>query len=306
MNNPRFGFPSSAPRPRNRFGKQDSVNGEAAPPMTWRQEGIAYAGIIKVQIRTQLIYRADFLFGLIGILTQIYLLKLVWTAVFPDSGSAAGSDGSRITLSTQIAYATLAMLQYWLFNPSRLSLIPDRIRQGSVVIDLVRPISFTSQMFFSQVGTTFAMVPFAVIALPFAVLIGGMQPPASAGAACAYLISLVPAYLITVLLSETVSMVAFWTMEIGGIFFIYRMVSQLLSGTLVPLWFMPDWLATQIQWLPFHATIYTPLSIYLGQISGPGETLTALGVQCAWVAVLWLVLRCVWLRAMRQVVIQGG
>ncbi|MGA8116442.1 MAG: ABC-2 family transporter protein [Actinocatenispora sp.] len=281
------------------------MNGATAP-LLLRQRLTAYAGIAQIQARTQFAYRADFLFALIGLLVQTYLLKVVWTAVFPHSGAVSAAGGRSVTLAAQIAYATLAMVQYWLFNPWRLSLIPDRVREGKVAVDLARPIRFTAQMFCAQVGTTLAMAPFAVIALPFAVLVGGMQAPASPGAAGLYVLSLVLAYLITVLLAAIVSMVAFWTIDASGIFIIYRMVAQFFAGALVPLWFMPEWLATVANWLPFQSTIYTPLAIYLGQLGGPDETATALGVQCVWVLVLWLALRLVWSRALRRVVVQGG
>ncbi|MFI1018488.1 ABC transporter permease [Streptomyces sp. NPDC020965] len=259
-----------------------------------------------MQARAQLVYRSDFLFGLGGLLLQIYLLKMVWTAVFPSSGAVAGEGGRSITLATQIAYATLAGVQYWLFNPAMSSLIPDRIREGSVIVDLVRPVRFTAQALFAQFGTTLAMAPFAVCALPFAVLVGGMQSPESTGVACVYAVSLALAYLVNTLLSVIVVMGAFWVIEIGGIYLIFRMVSQLLSGALVPLWFMPDWLAESVRFLPFHATTFTPISLYLGQAGGAGEMAAAIGVQVLWVVILWIALRIVWSRALRRVVVQGG
>lgn len=276
------------------------------PPLMAHQRWAAYSGITRIQARAQLVYRGNFILGLVGLLLQIYLLKMVWTAVFPASGSMAGASGRSITLATQIAYATLAGLQYWLFNPAMSSLIPDRIRQGTVIVDLVRPVPFTTQVLFSQFGTTLAMAPFAVFALPFAVLVGGMETPDSARAAWVYAVSLALAYLVNVLLSMIVVMGAFWVTEIGGIYFIFRMVSQLLSGALVPLWFMPDWLIEIVRFLPFHATTYTPISLYLGQAGETGDMAAAVGVQVFWIATLWIALRVVWSRALRRVVVQGG
>lgn len=278
----------------------------ARPPLTPRQRLSAYAGIARVQVRIQLVYRADFIFRLLGLLLQIYLLKLVWTAVYPASGSAPGDGGRQISLATQIAYVTLASVQSWLFNPWAISPIPQRVREGTVAIDLARPVGFTTQMLFAQAGTVLAMAPFAVLALPFAVLLGGAQAPASFLAGLAYVISLVPALLASLLLAAIVSMMAFWTLEVSGIFMIYRMTSQFFAGALVPLWFMPGWLRTVAEWLPFQATTYTPTALYLGKLGGAGEVLTSLLIQCGWVAALWFILRYVWSRALHRVVVQGG
>ncbi|MFJ8957423.1 ABC transporter permease [Streptomyces sp. NPDC102381] len=261
---------------------------------------------MRVQMRTQMFYRSDFLLALVGLFLQIYLLKVVWSAVFPRSGHADGAGGRDLTMSAQITYVTLSSIQYWLFNPWDLSRIPERVRDGKVAGDLSRPVAFTGQMLAAQAGVTCAMLPFALVALPFAVVVGGTAPPASNAAALAYAASLLPAYLVTLLLSAAVSMTAFWTMEVSGIFMIYRMVAQFFAGALVPLWFMPGWMAGAAQVLPFQATIYTPVALYLGQIDGAAEVARAIGTQWAWAVAAWLGLRTVWRRALRRVVVQGG
>jgi ABC-2 type transport system permease protein len=273
-----------------------------APMLTPRQRLAAYRGIARVQARTQLVYRADFLFRLLGLLLQIYLLRLVWEAVYPASGVAAGSGGHPIALATQIAYVTFAAVQNWLLTSGDVRFISQRVREGTVAVDLARPVPFTTQMVWAQAGSVAAQAPFAVVALPFAVLAGGAQAPASTLDAVAYAVSLVPALLISLLITTLVSMAAFWTTETSGIFVIYRFVQQFLAGSLMPLWFMPGWLRLLSQWLPFQATTYAPLTIYLGQ-AGAAETI---GLQLAWCAVLMCALRIVWARALHRVVVQGG
>jgi ABC-type uncharacterized transport system permease subunit len=271
-----------------------------------RQRAVAYGQIMKAQIRSQMIYRSNFLFSLIGLLMQVYLLKVVWTAAFPDDGSATGADGRPITLAVQISYSTLAAVQYWLFNPWAMSTVPQRVRDGKVAVDLARPIRFTAQSSFAQAGVTLAGAPFVLIALPFAVLLGGAQTPASVGEGFLYVLSLLPAFLIALLSAAIIGMIAFWTLEIGGILMIYRMIAQFFAGALVPLWFMPGWLAGLANWLPFQATTYTPIAIYLGYYRDGGEIAQALAVQFGWVLVLWMLLRLVWSRALHRVVVQGG
>ncbi|OIV37680.1 hypothetical protein BIV57_09750 [Mangrovactinospora gilvigrisea] len=270
--------------------------------MAPRQRLAAYAGVARVQLRTQLVYRGDFLFRLLGLLVNIYMLRLVWDAVYPASGTATGNGGHRIALATQIAYVTLALVQNWLLNSGGMGFIPQRVREGTVAVDLARPVRFPSQMVWAQAGAVAAQLPFTVVALPFALLVGGARPPASVGAAFGYLLSLLPAVLISLLLTTLVQMVAFWTLETSGIFVIHRFVQQFLAGALVPLWFMPGWLRVLAEWMPFQATTYAPVAVYLGQ-AGVWATL---GVQLLWCAVLLMLLRLMWWRALRRVVVQGG
>jgi ABC-type uncharacterized transport system permease subunit len=94
-------------------------------------------------------------------------------------------------------------------------------------------------------------------------------------------------------------------MEISGIFLIYRMVSQFLSGALLPLWFMSRPLRLVSQVLPFQAVTYTPTAIYLGRLTGT-RVLSGVALEAGWVVVLWLATRLVWSRAVHRVVVQGG
>lgn len=274
--------------------------------MTYRLR--AYGGLAALQARTVLTYRADYLFGLVGVLLQVFLLKVVWTAVYAQAGSdriAVDGGAAEITLSTQIAYATLASLQYWLLSPWSFTTTHYRIRDGKIAIDLLRPLRFLEQTVVAQAGATVAMLPFVLAALPLAILIGGAQPPASTASGLAYAATLVLAYAVSTLLNAVVGLVPFWTLEVQGIFMIYRMLGQFFAGALVPLWFMPDWLRVLAEWLPFQATTYTPMAVYLGQISG-GDVFGALALQAFWVVVLRILLRVIWSRALRRVVVQGG
>jgi len=259
-----------------------------------------YLACARMQFFTVLTYRTDYLLTAALLLVQVYLLRVVWTAVYADRGVADG-----IAIHTVIAYATLATVQYTLFSPWRFSQIPERVREGKVAMDLLRPVGFCAQMLAGQVGGTAAMLPFLALALPFALLVGGAAAPPSALAAAGYAVSLALAYTISQLLALLVGMVAFWTVENTGIFMIYRVAAQFLSGALVPLWFMPGPLRIVAQLLPFQATAYTPTATYLGQIHGSGLAV-ALGVQALWVGLLAGLARLVWSRAVHRVVVQGG
>jgi ABC-type uncharacterized transport system permease subunit len=265
----------------------------------------AHLELGRLQAATVFTYRLDYVFGLIGVVLQVFLLKLVWTSVYADQGAVSTPDAGSISLSTQVAYSTLASVQYWLLSPWAFTSIGDRIRDGKIAVDLVRPVPFLEQTIAGQVGATFAMAPFALVTLPVAILVGGAEGPASPAAFGGYVVSLVMAYAISTLLNTLVGLVCFWTLEVQGIFMIYRMVGQFFAGALVPLWFMPDWLRGLATLLPFQATTYTPLAIYLGRVDGSRLSFS-LALQALWILAILLVMRLVWSRALRLVIVQGG
>ncbi|MFE3383390.1 ABC transporter permease, partial [Streptomyces anulatus] len=200
---------------------------------------------------------------------------------------------------------TLTTLQYQLVSPWRSSPIDQRVREGKVAVDLLRPVGFSGQMLAGQLGWASAAVPVLLVALPFALLIGAGRAPASTAAGFAYPVALLGALLVNQLLGLLLGMVSFWTLEVSGALMAYRFVAQFFSGALVPLWFMPGPVRAAAEWLPFQATAYTPAAVYLGRIEGLG-IVAALGVQLAWIGALGALAAFVWRRARRRVMSQGG
>ncbi|MBM7054989.1 MULTISPECIES: ABC-2 family transporter protein [Streptomyces] len=260
----------------------------------------AYLACARMEFRTALTYRTSYLSSFAMMLLQIWLLTVVWKALYDGRAEVDG-----LSLTTMTAYATLTTLQYQLVSPWRSSPIDQRVREGKVAVDLLRPVGFPGQMLAGQLGWASAAVPVLLVALPFALLIGAGQAPASAAAGFAYPVSLIGALLVNQLLGLLLGMVCFWTLEVSGALMAYRFVAQFFSGALVPLWFMPGPVRVAAEWLPFQATAYTPAAVYLGQVEGPG-IVAALGVQFAWIAALGALAALVWSRARRRVMSQGG
>ncbi|MFI7895550.1 ABC-2 family transporter protein [Streptomyces sp. Cmuel-A718b] len=260
----------------------------------------AYLACARMEFRAALTYRTAYLSSFAMMLLQIWLLTVVWKALYDGRAEVDG-----LGLTTMTAYATLTTLQYQLVSPWRSSPIDQRVREGKVAVDLLRPVGFPGQMLAGQLGWASAAVPVLLVALPFALLIGAGRAPASTAAGFAYPVALLGALLVNQLLGLLLGMVSFWTLEVSGALMAYRFVAQFFSGALVPLWFMPGPVRAAAEWLPFQATAYTPAAVYLGRIEGLG-IVGALGVQLAWIGALGALAAFVWRRARRRVMSQGG
>ena len=274
------------------------------PPLAarpwWRQWG-ALRHVARLRTAAMFAYRNTMLLFLGVSIVQIFMLKKVWGALY-----AARPGVLAIPLADLIVYLTIANLIVWSFPTQIVSrYLRERIREGSVVFDLVRPVGFVPPLVAQLVGTLGGALLIIVIALPVVALAGSLSLPAGAQAAGMFAVSLLCAYGIAGLLSMMLSMVAFWTLEIDGLTMLYVLVASFLSGALVPVAVFPGALRTVVEWLPFQATTYVPASIYVGSLAG-SEAWRAIGLQLAWVVILGLAAALMWRRAMRRVVVQGG
>lgn len=274
------------------------------PPLAarpwWRQWG-ALRHVARLRTAAMFAYRNTMLLFLGVSIVQIFMLKKVWGALY-----AARPGVLAIPLADLIVYLTIANLIVWSFPTHTVSrYLRERIREGSVVFDLVRPVGFVPQMVAQLVGALGGALLIIVIALPVVALAGSLSLPADAQAAGMFAVSLLCAYGIAGLLTMLLSMVAFWTLEIDGLTMLYVLVASFLSGALVPVAVFPGALRTVVEWLPFQATTYVPASIYVGSLAG-SDAWRAIGLQLTWVVILGLAAALMWRRAMRRVVVQGG
>ncbi|MEA2654626.1 MAG: viologen exporter family transport system permease protein [Chloroflexota bacterium] len=261
----------------------------------------AYRKLAGLQLRATVAYRSSLVGGLAVVLLRIALLNAVWTAAY---GGRPSVDG--VELPGLLTFLTLANLQLMLMRPMLVWYIQRRIHDGQIALDLVRPAPLLGQLFAQQVGATAGLLPFVVLGVPFAMLLGNLAGPASPASAVAYLVSLALAYLISVLIGLLMGLLAFWTVQSQGVGVIYEFAAQFFGGALIPLMFFPPLLLGVARVLPFQAQVTIPVSIYTGAISSAGDLAAAFALQMFWVVALAFIAGGVWRYARRVVTVHGG
>ena len=88
------------------------------------------------------------------------------------------------------------------------------------------------------------------------------------------------AYLIRTMFMSALGMVCFWTTRGAAIFDLWMMIELLLSGRLVPLPLMPDWVQTLAMFLPFQWAFYFPIECLAGD-SRRRSCCAALACSCS-------------------------
>jgi ABC-2 type transport system permease protein len=234
-----------------------------------------------------------------SLLVRLYLMKAVWTALYSQNAAPAG-----VPLHAVLTYTTIALLMSLILEIDGTRAIRDKIREGTIATDLMKPISLPLYFFSDGVGMTLLhavlIVPSLILAL-LLVHIDVPRPPVLAAFVASFLLG----YLVNFTLNFLMNAVAFWTLETFAIQLMVRWVSDLLSGQIVPLIFFPGILQRIVLALPFAAIYSTPLLIYLGTIR-PADYPRAFALQAAWFVVFALLASFVWRAAQRRVVVQGG
>lgn len=82
-------------------------------------------------------------------------------------------------------------------------------------------------------------------------------------------------------------------------------LTELLSGSLIPLPFFPDSIRKILDWTPFASMQNLPFRIYSGNIAGI-EIAQGIGLQIFWVLTLILFGKLWMDYALQKVIVQGG
>ncbi len=260
-----------------------------------------YLILTEQSLQTAMAYRVRFFTTMVTGLIQVLSLYYIWRVVYLDQDSLSG-----YTLPEMVTYIFISYALRNLYSFDTERQISDNIRDGSVTMELIKPLNYQLARLFESFGN----VIFEGILVGLIVLVVGfgmfrIQGPASLLNGLLFAVSLVLSILINFSLSYVVGLLSFSTTSIFGFINAKRFISNFLSGGLIPLAFFPDWLHTIARLLPFQAMVDAPSTIYLGQIESPQIANMLLG-QLFWFIALWVTGYFMWNWASRKITIHGG
>jgi ABC-2 type transport system permease protein len=91
----------------------------------------------------------------------------------------------------------------------------------------------------------------------------------------------------------------FWTTRGAAVFDLYMAIEMLLSGRLVPLQLMPDWVQTLANFLPFKWTFGFPIESLVGNMS-TRSLLLGLAAQVLWIVIGYVLFSLAWRAAIKR------
>ncbi len=244
-------------------------------------------------------YRVQVFTAIGSLLLRVYLISSIWNALYRQNAAPA-----KIPLHAMITYATVALLMSLVLEIDGTRAIREKIREGGIATDLMKPISLPLYYFSDGFGQTVFHALLIVPSVALSLLIVHIDLP-SFPVLVAFAVSFAFGYLVNFFLNFLMNVVAFWTLETFALQLMVRWASDLLGGQLLPLDFFPGILGKIVENLPFAAIYSTPLRIYIGELP-PGSWAAAIGAQALWLALFGTAAAILWQFAQRRVVVQGG
>ncbi len=248
------------------------------------------------------VYRFDVWSRLGSNLIFLLMWGSIWTALYAGREEAGG-----ISFQAMLTYIVVSQFLTGVNGAGTpLWEIQEKVRTGDIALELMRPFNIPLRYLFADFGSVAFYIITALLPI-YAILFIFMDftLPENIFTWVSFIVAAFIGFLIRYCIEMAFGLLTFFLVETGGIEDIFYFAMSLLSGSVIPLWFFPDWLAKVAVYLPFQGIYYIPNAIFIGEIAG-GEILLSIGLQIFWVFICYLLLRLVWNKASHKVVVQGG
>lgn len=208
-------------------------------------------------------------------------------------------------------YGVQGMVEYVAFNQACLWIagfltqglgIPATVRTGQIALDLIRPISLFPMLMIREWGQVLYQAVYKTLPIYlFYILVFGLRVPVKPSVWIWTLIALTAAAYMAICQQYLIGIAALWTTETNWLVWLNFAVFMLLSGYLVPLEWLPEWMQRLSIWTFYPYLQYIPTRLYLGM-----ETGGALLGSAVWCALLTLMCMLATRFARRKLEVQGG
>ena len=224
-----------------------------------------------------------------------------WKAVFGEETFENGVTADKMLIYTVICSALSVM-----FTTGVERRIQQSVEKGSIAADMMRPVNPFGVFLAEDIGSLIALIFQNLIPI---LLIGSLlvKPPEICSAADIpiFTISLFLSMGINWLFAAIFGMWAFTAISMDALFQVKKHLIRLLSGSIIPIWFFPEWLSDILELLPFVYIYQLPLDIYIGSAAWE-DICRRMIIQLVWFILLFVAFILLSKKSLKKVMVQGG
>lgn len=244
-----------------------------------------YIMVAGMFFKTQMVYRFDVFMSTLELLGRILFAWIIWSAIFAERDMVDG-----FTFKAMLFYYVASSFLSSLDSSSNVgSTVSSWIRGGEFSKRMVIPINPQGYFCAQTMGVAGYSAIFSIIAIALIAVISrfGVMFSGSVISIALALVMILLGLICMVCYYYFIGLTAFKFQDIGFFIYIQWTVRDFLTGSMVPLFLLPDTVLYIVKFLPFPHIVYTPVMLLMGRISFM-EGLSGFIVLAVWTTVLSL------------------
>lgn len=262
-----------------------------------------FVRLTAISIQSRLYYKTSFFIDLVSMGIPLLGQYLLWYALYRQQGNGMiGGIGQREMFSYILIAFALNNLLGW----SSENKLAREIKNGTVVVRCIRPVSFLSQNVADMAGALLVqgIINLFLVLSIFLIWRNFFLLPAFS-ALLLFIPCVCLALFLRILLVDVFSLLCFYSTGHLGISWTRIALFDFFSGALIPVVMFPQWLKIISYATPFPYMMQVPIALLLGQ-ELPVSVSEMFLIQIFW-TVIFFSLHCVLYRkARKNMVIAGG
>ncbi|MFH1456432.1 MAG: ABC-2 family transporter protein [archaeon] len=252
--------------------------------------------VVKQGVKNGLAYRFDFFVHLLLAPISLIVYYFLWKSIFGYSGEDVING---FTFTTMISYYVISLVVGYFTWSEVDEWIEWDVRHGYLIRALIQPIKYMARSFYFELGVNLLTIIFQAIPVMIAAFIFLGLEFVSPLNFILFLVSVALASVLYFLISFMIGLSAFWLNKIDGLIRTKRPLIGFLSGSMIPLTFFPLGMQAVFDYLPFQYVRFVPIGIYLGMFE-VNKIWFYLGMQLAWIIVIYLICELIWRQAFKK------
>lgn len=226
-----------------------------------------------------------FVYFLLNIINPLMLI-LFWQGAYSKQSTISGFSHSQINSY----YLLLVIVITVVVSHIEEKIAKNDIREGDLVRYLTRPFPYLVVSFFEELPHRVIQGMYGLIAYLFLSYFISIPP---AVISINSLTILLLAYILCFLIQATISLIAFWIIDLNGVLNTLEVFRMLLSGMLIPLPFLPNWMSSIAYTLPFAYFVYFPVITLQGSTSVHTQY-WIIFMQLLWISIFGCIYKLMW------------
>ena len=265
-----------------------------------RRQFSIYGAIFGMIPKMFMAYVIWFWVGFVLNIISMAILVFFWRAIYADTSSIAG-----LKLNQTITYILLAFIFRPLTENDLVWEFGSNLREGLMIHHLLRPVNFHGMNYAQVLGRLVTSLALNIPMVIVAILVFGLRLPSDPATWLAFLVSAWLGFTVMFFFNWFLACFTFYTTEIWGLGVLIEGMSFFLSGALVPLVMMPEWLRTIVLSVPFAQALAVPVGLLTG-ITPLSDAPRVWFVQVLWIIGMWIASTLFFRVAVRKITVQGG
>lgn len=265
-----------------------------------------YVPFTKSIIQKRLSYKLTFIMRVISGVIQVFVSYYLWKAIYESSTS---NELNGFSMYEMIIYVVISYITNQLIQINMDPVIGEEIRNGSIAMNLLKPINYTFRILAEAIGHF--SVQLITVAIPtwigFNILMYIVYGNITFNikGLILYIISVLLGFLVMFTLNCIFGLSAFFLSYLWGFTMCKKAILKFFSGELIPLAFYPPAICRILKIMPFATVNDIPVLLYLGKKSIKGIVFSFL-IQIIWLVILVVIYKLLWKKAIKHLTIMGG